>query len=199
MIVMIRNTYGWFICLLLLSLSSAAQELNEKNWEINTLKSLARTRTPAQNSTFKFISDANVYMNYAVPGGLFLTGAINGDKQMRQNAAYIASSTALTALLNYGLKKVFKRDRPFKRYPEFVSVISPHQYSFPSGHSSSAFAMSTAVARAYPKWYIIAPAVIWGGSVAYSRMYLGVHYPTDVAAGAALGVGSAFGMNFIKP
>lgn len=51
---------------------------------------------------------------------------------------------------------------------------------------------------AYPKWYVIAPAFLWAGSVSYSRMYLGVHYPTDVAAGAALGVGSTFILQSLK-
>jgi undecaprenyl-diphosphatase len=43
------------------------------------------------------------------------------------------------------------------------------------------------LSRSYPKWYIAAPAYLWAGSVGYSRMYLGVHYPSDVFGGAVLG------------
>ncbi|ULT24063.1 phosphatase PAP2 family protein [Sphingobacterium sp. E70] len=45
------------------------------------------------------------------------------------------------------------------------------------------------MSRAYSKWYVVAPSLLWAGSVGYSRMYLGVHYPTDVLAGAVLGLG----------
>ena len=55
-----------------------------------------------------------------------------------------------------------------------------------------AFAAATTISLQYPKWYVIAPAFIYASGVGYSRMYLGVHYPTDVLAGAVLGAGSSF-------
>ncbi|MDO9339524.1 MAG: phosphatase PAP2 family protein, partial [Bacteroidales bacterium] len=45
---------------------------------------------------------------------------------------------------------------------------------------------------AYPKWYIIVPSYTWASTVAYSRMDLGVHYPSDVLIGALVGAGSAY-------
>ncbi len=63
---------------------------------------------------------------------------------------------------------------------------------FPSGHTSLAFAIATSLSLKYPKWYVIAPSYVWACSVGYSRMNLGVHYPSDVLAGAVLGAGSAF-------
>jgi undecaprenyl-diphosphatase len=45
---------------------------------------------------------------------------------------------------------------------------------------------------AWPKWYIIVPTYTWAGTVAYSRMDLGVHYPSDVLIGALVGAGSAW-------
>jgi membrane-associated phospholipid phosphatase len=62
----------------------------------------------------------------------------------------------------------------------------------PSGHTSTAFATATSLSMAYPKWYVIIPSYAWASSVGYSRMHLGVHYPSDVFIGAIVGSGSAF-------
>jgi len=168
-------------------------------FDIKILEDLAAKRTMQQTKVMRVISDANNYVNAAIPAGLFVAGVIDQNKSMRQNAAYIASSTATTALLNFALKKIFKRPRPFQVHIGFTAVYEPTSYSFPSGHTSASFSTATALSHAYPKWYVIAPSFIWAGTVGYSRMYLGVHNPSDVAAGAILGAGTAFGMSFMKP
>lgn len=66
----------------------------------------------------------------------------------------------------------------------------PVTTSFPSGHSASAAAFAAGIALESPVWgAVVAPVAI---SVAMSRVYTGVHFPSDVLAGAALGVGAAF-------
>jgi membrane-associated phospholipid phosphatase len=167
--------------------------------DLRILESLAAKRTSQQTKVMRVISDANNYVNAAIPAGLFIAGVIDSDKGMRQNAAYVASSTATTALLNFALKKIFKRKRPFIAHIGFKAVYEPTSYSFPSGHTSASFSTATALSHAYPKWYVIAPSFIWAGTVGYSRMYLGVHNPSDVAAGTILGAGTAFGLGFMRP
>ena len=185
----------WMTCL---CRHSIGQERPASTLDIRILESIAETRTEPQTQTFKVLSDINNYVQVAVPVGLLVAGAIREDKAMRQNALYVASSTAVTALVNVGLKHLFKRSRPFRKYPNFISVRTASGYSFPSGHSSSAFATASALSRAYSKWYVVAPSLLWAGSVGYSRMYLGVHYPSDVLAGAALGAGSAFALDGLR-
>lgn len=172
---------------------SGIQKLDER-----TLEYLAAHRTIQQTKFWSFIANSNNYVNTAVPVGLLTIGWIKDDQEMRQNALYVATSTATTAILNVVLKKIFRRPRPFVKNIQFNAVYHPSSFSFPSGHSSSAFSTAVSLSRAYPKWYVIAPAMLWAGSVGYSRMYLGVHYPSDVFTGAALGTGSAFAFDFLR-
>lgn len=159
---------------------------------------LSHHRTPQQTGFMMFISKYNDVVNFAVPAGVFAGGVIGGDKGTRQDAAYIASSSAFNVILTMALKQLIRRPRPFAANVRINAVYQPPHYSFPSGHSSSAFTTATAVSQVQRKWYITAPAFLWAGAIGYSRMYLGVHYPTDVAAGALLGVGSASSLKFIK-
>jgi len=170
-----------------------------QRFDDRTLEYLASQRTSGQTKTWLFISNTNRYVNAAIPAGLLVAGILNNDYAMRQNALYVASSTAATALFNALIKKLVRRPRPFITNIHLTAVYQPGSYSFPSGHTSSAFSSATALSRAYPKWYVIAPSFLWAGAVGYSRMYLGVHYPTDVATGALLGTGFAFATGFIRP
>lgn len=170
-----------------------------QRFDDNTLEYLEAHRTPGQTKAWLFISNTNDYVNVAIPAGLLVAGIIDHNPDMRQNALYVATSTATTFLLNTLIKKLVKRPRPFIQNAHLTAVYQPSSTSFPSGHTSSAFSSATALVRAYPKWYVIAPAFLWSGAVGYSRMYLGVHYPTDVTAGALLGAGTAFGLGFIRP
>lgn len=184
-------------CLLLLCSTACAQRID--SLDLHILQHIALTRTPAQTKAQRILSNANNYVNIAIPAGLLTAGIINDNKDMRQNALYIATSAASTALLNAGIKLLTKRPRPFRAYPGFTAVYEARSTSFPSGHTSLSFSSAVAVSRAYPKWYVIAPSLLWASAVGYSRMYLGVHNPSDVTAGAVLGTGVAFGLGFLRP
>lgn len=145
-----------------------------------------------------FFSTHDRYGDIGIPAGLLIAGTLGNDKAMRENALFVASSTALSYGITALLKHIVKRPRPFVQNINIVPVYRAGGTSFPSGHTSTTIATATAVSIAYPKWYVIAPAFLWAGATSYSRMYLGVHYPTDVAAGALVGVGSAVTLSFLK-
>ena len=88
----------------------------------------------------------------------------------------------LTYLLNTAVKGVFQRKRPLlEDLPALIAT--PTRLSFPSAHASSSFA----AARAYSGLLPAAPLYAAAATMALSRVYLGVHYPSDIAAGAVLG------------
>ncbi|WEK36342.1 MAG: phosphatase PAP2 family protein [Candidatus Pseudobacter hemicellulosilyticus] len=182
-----------------ISVTGFARQGGIQRFDDRMLEQLQETRTPAQSAFFKTISDANNYVNVGIPAGLFVTGLIRGDKDMQQNALYVASSAVTTELFNMLVKKLVKRPRPFVTNLRLQPMAHPSSYSFPSGHTSSAFSTATSLSHAYPKWYVIAPSMLWAASVGYSRMYLGVHYPTDVGVGMLQGAGTAFAMGWIRP
>jgi undecaprenyl-diphosphatase len=111
-----------------------------------------------------------------------------------QSAGSIAFNGAFTMALKYGVA----RPRPFVDHGDMIyKKAEAGSLSFPSGHTSSAFQWATSCALACPKWYVIVPAYAYACGIGYSRMYLGVHYPSDVLAGALVGGGSAVLSQFL--
>lgn len=89
------------------------------------------------------------------------------------------------------LKNLIKRDRPAAKITTYQAWITPSdQFSFPSGHTAAAFLFACLIFNFYPLFAI--PCFIWACAIGMSRVLLGVHYPTDLVAGALLGSICAF-------
>jgi undecaprenyl-diphosphatase len=113
--------------------------------------------------------------------GLGAAGAIVDDSHRRQ---WLRATAVVGAayLISTSIKVAIGRKRPVvENLPQLMRT--PTGLSFPSSHSTSSFA----AARAYGRLLPSAPLYGAAGAMAFSRMYLGVHYPSDIAAGVALG------------
>jgi hypothetical protein len=168
-----------------------------QNVDLRILESI-NPRYP--NSQFwKYDSySAYVFTGIAMSGPL-IYGLTSGDDAAKHRSYEIITGIALSTIVMEGLKISINRTRPGDRYPDLVFPVDPaHGQSFPSGHTSLAFATATELTIQYKKWYVAVPAFLWAGSVGYSRLYLGKHYPSDVLGGAAVGVGGALASHWIN-
>lgn len=170
--------------------------LSSQNIDIDLLKAIHTPEPVPSDDFFRVASNSFSYVITGVPATMAVVGLIEHDDELLRNAAVVAAGTLLDFGITYAFKYTVKRDRPFETYPDDIVNKSGHALetdpSFPSGHTSTTFATATALSLEYPKWYVIVPSYAYAGTVAYSRMHLGVHYPSDVLAGALIGSGCAY-------
>ena len=163
-----------------------------QNFDIDLLRKINLERNTALDPTFKLITNSVGPLGIGTPLIVTSIGLVQHDQTLKNKGYYIGATLLSSALISTTLKYSIDRDRPFVTYPDIQKLSAAGSPSFPSGHTSEAFATATSLSMAFPKWYVIAPAYVWASAAAYSRMHLGVHYPTDVLAGAIMGAGGAW-------
>lgn len=150
---------------------------------------IAGTPTPGLDQALGRLSRAADFSKLWL-GSASALAAFGGEQGRRAAGNGIASLALTSAVVNVVLKPLWGRRRPERvkhRVPFARRVRMPKTGSFPSGHAASAFAFATGVASEapVPGGLLIALAAL----VAYSRVHTGVHYPSDVVAGAVIGAG----------
>lgn len=159
--------------------------------EVEWLRLINQTRPTQLDGFFQFISDSVSYLSWGIPIILIFIAIAQKQNFWQVKAVYVLFSVALASLLSFILKHIIDRVRPFEAYDFLEKLSGGGSPSFPSGHTTAAFALSVGLILAYPRWYVILPVILWAILAGYSRMSLGVHYPSDVLAGAALGISAA--------
>lgn len=171
----------------------------QRNADYHILRSLQDDRTNGWNRHWLAVSNSLVLSPMPAIG--FIAADIaSPDHRYRPQAIESSLSLGLTAATTMGLKAAVARPRPWVEHRGDLQCLQHvSSYSFPSGHTSFCFSTATTLSLLAPKWYVAVPAYLWAGSVAFSRLYVGAHYPSDVLAGALLGAGCAVLVHSLMP
>lgn len=161
-------------------------------WDLNLL---ARMNGGPEKSDCFWVTYTNsiTYVTVGTPLLVGTVGVLKKDDFVKRQFLGMAGGLALNGFLTISMKYAIARERPFTSHSSLIyKKTHAESSSFPSGHTSSAFQWATSCVLAKPKWYIAVPAYLYACGIGYSRLYLGVHYPTDIMAGALVGSASAF-------
>lgn len=101
-------------------------------------------------------------------------------------AVLTAATTFAADSASFGVKDLAHRARPFEAHPQIHPIYVVHSSSFPAGHAATAFAGATLLSYLAPRFVPLFVGL--AAAIGFSRVYVGVHYPTDVLAGAAIGI-----------
>lgn len=119
---------------------------------------------------------------------IFVTLILLFRKKTRTAGITAALAILMDTVISNGILKTWiARPRPFLTYTDIMPIIPPPtDFSFPSGHTAIAFAVAFVIYELLPRRYSI-PALVTAALIGMSRLYLGVHYPTDILAGILIG------------
>ena len=153
------------------------------------LRQALKSRTPLNDRVLRAASQAanrsRLWLGVAA-----LLGGAGGSRGRRAAIRGLLGIGISSAVVNGPMKFVWRRQRPAAELlglrPSLIAM--PRSFSFPSGHSASAFAFAAGVAREWP--VAGAPVGAAAALVAYSRVHTGVHFPGDVLAGTGIGIAS---------
>lgn len=165
---------------------------NIKIIDEKVLLKISKIQRPILNKLMVAITSAGntgtIWLLMAVP---MLLNSI-----VRNKGIKLVLSLLLTGFMGeIVIKRLVGRMRPSKEIDqENLLIKKPITYSFPSGHTSSSFAAAVTISLNFPLTFAIL-AFALAGAIAFSRLYLRVHYPSDILAGAVLGVICSLAVN----
>jgi undecaprenyl-diphosphatase len=162
------------------------------NLDVRLFRTINDAQTVASGAV-ECIDQTSVPLFVSLPAGLLLWGVLGDNHSALDTGFLTLSSQVLVLGVTSAVKAVVDRPRPFEvlRNVKVKRLSSVSGSSFPSGHAAQAFAIATILAYQAP-WFVSIPAVVWAGYVGYARIYVGVHYPSDILAGIVTGIALSY-------
>ncbi len=166
-----------------------------ENLDVKIFRSINNSRCGFWDAVIPVTDKSILLTSTIVPATLFGISRAGKNYYDENSSVLLALSEGLSSGITFGLKNIVRRKRPFEvlsnvNYDKSKFLLD--RYSFPSGHSSMSFAMATSLTLRYPdKPILITGMYLYSTVISLGRIYLGVHYPSDVLAGMLIGSGSA--------
>ena len=147
----------------------------------------------------QIVSDSITFFSLGVPLAIAVFKEFDrtsSKRNSRLSFVYVGVSVGIAGLISYAIKNIGLIPRPYEVDARIVQLSVGGGFSFPSGHTTEAFASAAALSFLLPKPKYFLPFFFWASLVGFSRIYLGVHYPIDVLGGVAIGVTTSFALRF---
>jgi membrane-associated phospholipid phosphatase len=179
----------------LLTIAGLVKTHSNMQWDVYLLRLAARHHRPRLTAAMKTFTTFGSFLVVS----LLTSAAVVVLLLVRawRQALFVAVAVSSAVLLNLWLKVLFHRRPPNVVHP----LLAPDKYSFPSGHTMSATALATAlIIIAWPtrwRWVVTPLALAYAFLVGVSRVYLGMHFPSDVLGGWALSLALVTGIYLV--
>ncbi len=165
-------------------------------WQLSQLDFIVALQQSGNETEVKFlqlVSDSITIISLGIPFLIAIRGEFKIEKiKTRLSFLYVGLSAGVAGIFSYVIKKLVSEPRPYEVDARIAQWSVGGGFSFPSGHTTEAFATATAMVLLYRSWKVALPAYSWALLIGYSRMHLGVHYPFDVLAGMIIGISCAY-------
>jgi membrane-associated phospholipid phosphatase len=158
--------------------------------DVKLFRTINNSRANFKDAVIPVIDQTMLLTSLILPPSLYLYGLTKKDNYLENTGFLLAISEITNSALTFSIKIMVNRPRPYATlknvYHKEKAKID--KYSFPSGHTSTTFCISTLIALRYPEYpQFYVPLYAWSILIGYGRMYLGMHYPSDVLGGAVVG------------
>lgn len=164
------------------------------NLDIRIFRSINNSRNKLKDNIFDVVDRSVIFTTILTPLSQFAVSNAEGNVYDENSAIILVASEIINFGLVYSTKTLVRRNRPYQSLNNVYTrkAFGDDKYSFPSGHSSFTFTMATSYLLRYPQYPLVyMPVFAYALLTSYGRPYFGMHYPSDILAGALYGISSA--------